>query len=108
MQVNYYSDQDCTQYMNSLDIHQGDLDVCLGWNIPGAGSFNIANCYSSGACVCQWSTGDTCGQGDGTSTETTSDYSIATCGNTATTIWEPVYILFYFVLASQRRNRVFT
>ena len=32
--------------MDTWNIAVNALDVCLSYNIAGAGSFNVANCYS--------------------------------------------------------------
>ena len=59
MQINYYYDQYCTEYMTQLNVGDGTLG-CFNYNIPGAGSFNIANCYTDGFCMAQFFTDYSC------------------------------------------------
>lgn len=76
------------------NLHGYDLGVCYQYNVGGAGSFNIADCYYEDSCLCEFSTGEFCGDGNTIYLDTSSqhDGGYAECGNTATTIWEPNYI----------------
>jgi hypothetical protein len=107
MKVNYYADQYCgNTWMNSWDIGFQDVNQCLEYNIPGAGSFNIANCYgdcyydegsssgyscNSANCYCTFFVNQGC---TGTSvtvgvSDNGGDIINANCGDTGETYWEP-------------------
>ncbi|RFU25213.1 hypothetical protein B7463_g11127, partial [Scytalidium lignicola] len=68
MQLNWYTDQDCTEYMESLVITDDNFEVfnnCENYKISGAGSFNVANCspFSDGevsTCAVGWYAGLEC------------------------------------------------
>lgn len=57
LSINYYSDQGCTNYMESVNITTGTINTCVSYNIPGAGSFNVANSWANKqyyGCQCGW------------------------------------------------------
>ena len=105
MQVNYYEAQQCGDgYMNSLDVSTVYNGECLAYNIPGAGSFNIANCWEScyddtgitqcnyEQCYCLFFTGSGC-TGTAAYVGIDSNYNALAdnnCVNTGQTYQEPV------------------
>lgn len=92
MQVNWYWDQWWSDYAASLVLHGWDNGVCYQYEIAGAGSFNIANCYYEDSCECVFSTGDWCYNGNWVSV--VGDLWGANTGsNTATTYEEPTYLV---------------
>jgi hypothetical protein len=108
MEVNYYTDQNCTKYSQSINITTGALDGCIEYNITGAGSFNVANCYTMkqfSGCQCTWFTEPNC-QGMSVSAGMLADGSrmnkyladptqllVENCGQTQITFQEPVSAL---------------
>jgi hypothetical protein len=108
MQVNYYEGQQCGDgYINSLNVASGDDGVCLSYNIPGAGSFNIANCWEKPmqigpdlqywyeTCYCLFFTGDGCtGNNAAYVGMDSNNQPLAdnNCGTTGQTLQEPVSI----------------
>lgn len=44
-QVNYYSDQDCSDWLNSVTVTWGMDNVCFDYYIENAGSMNVANYF---------------------------------------------------------------
>jgi hypothetical protein len=118
MQVNYYEAQQCGYgWMNSVDISTGDNGACLAYNIPGAGSFNIANCYEQcfeendggstytqcnyQECYCLFFTGSDCtGENAAYVGVDSNGNALANnnCANTGETWWEPVSIKCWWSL----------
>jgi hypothetical protein len=108
MQVNYYAGQQCGDgWMNSVQISAGDYGTCLSYNIPGAGSFNIANCYEEPVqvgpelqywyetCYCLFFTGDGCTGNNAAYVGMDSNGQALAdnnCGTTGQTLQEPVSI----------------
>ena len=62
MQINYYSDSGCSDYIGQVDVtwasYSGDGSNCYNYNYGN--SVNIANCYES-YCVCVFFTEANCG-----------------------------------------------
>ncbi|KAH8811089.1 hypothetical protein F5884DRAFT_854452 [Xylogone sp. PMI_703] len=91
VQVNWYSDQGCSQYMTSTQLYYASVGGCINFGVPGAGSMNIANCYLP-QCQCNFYTSSNC-QGSYSIAYTprgTGQGGDANCVRTAQTIWEPV------------------
>lgn len=91
MKINYYRDQYCNNYANSLPISNDAIFRCLKYEYSGAGSFLVANCdeYTgkpgSITCRCSFFVNDNCSGRAFTSTYK----GISKCGNTAYTLKEP-------------------
>ncbi|RDW78707.1 uncharacterized protein DSM5745_05559 [Aspergillus mulundensis] len=59
LQVNYYSDGGCSDYMTS--IHPGTGGSCVDYVWTGSNSINIADCtFPNGACTCTFYTQPGC------------------------------------------------
>jgi hypothetical protein len=57
MQMNYYNDENCTEYNSFVNVTTGALTSCMESNITGAASFNVTNCYTVKqytGCQCTW------------------------------------------------------
>ncbi len=54
MQINYYSDTGCTQWLNSVKIDYSKLSTTVNYHIDRSKSVNIANCWVNGECEAQF------------------------------------------------------
>lgn len=107
IQVNYYYDQGCSDYITSLDITDDFLDTCVDYYIEGAGSFNIAGCAPSDGdqafCGVTFYTGPGC-SGNNAIAAINSDGSqgvwsgnaYGNCATTAQTIDEPITVRNFY------------
>jgi hypothetical protein len=80
---------------------KGPAGTCLGYNVPGAGSFNIAKCTPNpgdAVCTCLFfATTDCTGNSDGVATP--GGGPKANCANTARTRGEPRSVVCYSIAA---------
>ena len=63
MQINYYSNSECTQYESQVDVNWASRlgsgqSNCYNWS--AGNSVNIANCYE-GYCICYFYNQGNCG-----------------------------------------------
>jgi hypothetical protein len=52
MQINYYSDRYCNDYVTEVDVTWAQNSNCYGYH--GGNSVNIANCNIEGTCTCDF------------------------------------------------------